>query len=92
MEKLSAKEKTQYGTAIFTLLSGIIMCFLSFFMNEYDIENSVLMYFGQTLIFCAGIFGVNLFIKNKVLEAESRINSRIDKKMRKVDDLIQDEE
>lgn len=90
MEKLSVKEKTQYGTAIFTLFSGILLCFLSFFLNEYNIENSVLMYFGQTLIFCAGIFGVNLFIKNKVLEAESRLNEKIDNKMKKVDDLVKD--
>lgn len=92
MEKFSAKEKTQYGTAIFTLLSGIVLCFLSFFLHSHTIDSSVLMYFGQTLIFCAGIFGVNLFIKTKLIEAESRINDKIDKKMRKVDDIIKDEE
>lgn len=88
----SCKEKVQYGTAITTLTSGIVMCFLSFFMNEYEIENSVLMYFGQTLIFCGGVFGVNLFIKSKIFEAETRLNHKIDKKMRKVDDLIIDED
>jgi hypothetical protein len=38
------------------------------------------------------VFGINLFIKNKVLEAESRINDKIEKKMRKVDNIIKDEE
>lgn len=92
MDNFSGKEKTQYGTAIFTLFSGILMCFLSFFLDGHNIDNSVLMYFGQTLIFCAGIFGVNLFIKNKVLEAETRLNTKIDKKMQKVDNIIKDEE
>lgn len=92
MKDFSVKDQTQYGTAIFTLFSGILMCFLSFFLDGHNIDNSVLMYFGQTLIFCAGIFGVNLFIKNKVLEAETRLNTKIDKKMQKVDNIIKDEE
>jgi len=92
MDKFSAKEKAQYGTAIFTLLSGIVLCFLSFFLHQQTIHDSVLMYFGQTLIFCASVFGINLFIKNKVLEAETRLNDKIDKKMQKVDNIIKDEE
>ena len=44
------------------------------------------MYFGQTLIFCAGVFGINVFIKNKVNEAESRLNNKIDKKLGKMID------
>lgn len=80
------KENIQYTTAIFTLLTGILMCFLSFFLHEYNIDDSVLMYFGQTLIFCAGVFGINVFIKNKVNEAESRLNNKIDKKLGKMID------
>lgn len=92
MDNFSTKEKAQYGTAIFTLFSGIVMCFLSFFLHEHTIHDSVLMYFGQTLIFCAGVFGINIFIKNKILETESRLNDKIDKKMQKVDNIIRDEE
>lgn len=85
------KENIQYTTAIFTLFTGIVMCFLSFFMNEYDIETSVLMYFGQTLIFCGAVFGINMYIKTQVLEAESRLNNKVDEKLKKVDNLIKDE-
>ncbi len=92
MDNFSSKEKTQYITAISTLFSGIILCFLSFFLHNYIIENSILMYFGQTIIFCSGIFGINIYIKSKVLEAESRINNKVEKKMKKVDNLIKDEE
>lgn len=86
------KENVQYTTAIFTLFTGVLMCFLSFFMNKYSIETSVLMYFGQTLIFCAAVFGINLMIKTQVLEAESRLDSKIEKKLKKVDNLIKDGE
>lgn len=85
------KENMQYTTAIFTLFTGIVMCFLSFFMNEYDIETSVLMYFGQTLVFCGAVFGINMYIKTQVMEAESRLNNKVDEKLKKVDNLIKDE-
>lgn len=75
--KNNTKETVQYSTAIFTLLTGIIMCFISFFLNEYNIENSVLMYFGETLIFCAGVFGVNLYINDKIMQSEQRIDKKI---------------
>jgi len=85
MDRFSVKEKIQYSTAIGTLLSGIVMCFLSFFMHKHTIDSTVLMYFGQTLIFCAGIFGVNLFIKTKIMEVESRINNKIDKRIKDIE-------
>lgn len=71
------KENVQYGTAMFTLLSGIIMCFLSFFLHNHNIETSVLMYFGQTLIFCGAVFGINMYIKTQMMEVESRIEKKI---------------
>lgn len=78
----SNKENVQYITAIITLFTGILMCFLSFFLNKYAIESSVLMYFGETLIFCAAVFGVNMLIKNKVLEAESRLRKEIEERLK----------
>ena len=84
------KETIQYITAISTLATGVMLCVLSFFLNEHDIENGVLMYFGQTLIFCAAVFGINLMIKTKVMEAESNLRKEIDKKLEKVDRLIKD--
>lgn len=71
------KEVLQYSTAIGTLITGIVMCFISFFLNEYDIEHSVLMYFGETLIFCAGVFGVNLYINDRIMQTEQRIDKKI---------------
>lgn len=86
-----AKETTQYITAIFTLFTGIVMCFLSFFLNNYDIETGVLMYFGQALIFCASIFGINLMIKTKIMEAETKIRNEVDKRLDTIDKLFDTE-
>ena len=85
------KENIQYTTAIGFLITGIIICFLSFFMNEYEIKAGALTYLGEAVAFCAGVFSINLYVRKKVEEAETRINSRMDRKMEKVDNLIADE-
>ena len=87
------KESLQYITAMSTLFSGIQMCFLSFFLtNEHIIDASILMYFGETLIFTGAVFGLNIMIKTKVLEAESKIREDVDKKLETIDRLMKPED
>lgn len=57
------KDKIQYVTAVMTLASGIVMCYLAFFMGDgNDIPNGALWYFGQTLVYAATIFGFKLAV------------------------------
>ena len=81
------KTNIQYATAIVTLISGIVMCFLSFFLNKYVVHDSALWYFGETMSFAGGIFGIGLYVNYKVKNAEQRLSSKIDNKISKVDDL-----
>lgn len=69
------KDTIQYSSAVGTLISGIVMCFLSFFLNNYQIHDSALWYFGESCVFAGGIFGVSLYIRGEV----QRINTKIDK-------------
>lgn len=85
------KETVQYITAISGFVSGIIMCFLSFFLHEYKIESSVLMYTGEMIMFAAGVFGLNMVIKTKVLEAESNIRKEVDRRLDNIDRLFKTE-
>lgn len=71
------KEISQYSTAIGGVLSGIIMCFISFFCNNYDIAGSVLGYLGEWLIFCAGVFGISIYVRTQVLEAKTQIEKEL---------------
>lgn len=87
--KTNTKENIQYTTAILFLLSGIIMAFFSYF-DLQDVAGGVLTYVGEGTAFTAGVFSINLYVKSKVSEAETRINQKIDRKMRKVDELIED--
>lgn len=84
------KENIQYITAIGFLCTGIFICFLSFFLNEYDIDNGSLWYLGQSVAFCAAVFGLNLMVKNAVFDAEQNLRRDIDRKMERVDRLFKD--
>ena len=79
--KPERKETIQYITAIGFLVSGIIMCFCAFFLNEYDIANGPLFYLGTATTFCGAVFGINLMVQNQVMHAETRINERVDKRI-----------
>ena len=61
----STKETIQYGSAIAMIASGIVLSFLSFFFNHYDIAEGVLWYLAQALTFAGGVFGINVYFKTK---------------------------
>ena len=89
---IQRKEKIQYTTAVGFLITGIILCFLSFFLNEYSVDQGSLWYLGQSVAFCAAVFGINLLVKNEMMKVEERLNRKVDYKMHKVDDLFEDEQ
>lgn len=61
----NTKEWIQYGSAIFLLASGVVMAFLSFFLNGGEVRDSVLWYVSQTLVYAGSIFGVGIYIQSK---------------------------
>lgn len=75
--KANTKEWIQYATAIAMITSGIILAFLSFFFNNYDIADGVLWYISQALVYAGAIFGVSLYFKTKLGEFESRTKDEI---------------
>lgn len=75
--KANTKDWIQYGTAVTMIASGIVLGFLSFFFNDGDITNGVLYYVAQSLVYAGSIFGVNIYIRTKYGEAESKILSRV---------------
>ena len=61
--KQEVKENISVITAVVLLTSGIVLSFLSFFLSvEKEIDDSVLWYFAQTLIYSGSIFCVKEYI------------------------------
>ena len=76
------KDNTMIGAALITLASGIVLCFLSFFLDrQHEIKSSVLWYFGQTLLYAASSFGLATYVKAKLNDVTNHSSVRCDKEL-----------
>ena len=69
----NVREGLQYGAAIGMLVSGVVLTFLSFFLNNYVVSEGVLWYVSQTLVYSGAIFGGNVYFKTKLGNFESSL-------------------
>ena len=61
------RENVSLLSALVSLLSGITLCFLSFFLSpEHSIDNSVLFYLGEMLVYAGSILGLKSYIDFKI--------------------------
>lgn len=74
--KKDIKEKLMVASALTTLASGIVLSFLSFFLSSYHIDNSVLWYFAQTLMYAGSCFGIGAYIQKFKTEVDQKINDK----------------
>jgi O-antigen/teichoic acid export membrane protein len=77
--KANTKEWIQYGSAVVMLFSGILLTFLCFFLNHYKVDDSVLWYVAQTLVYAGSIFGVSVYIRSKMGDIKSFIEDKVTK-------------
>ena len=77
--ELSVKDRINYLVAFGLIASGIIMAFLSFFLNAYNIATGVLIYIAQCFVIGGGLIGANVYFKSKWLEFDTRAKSEIRK-------------
>ena len=80
----NVREGLQYSAAIGMLLSGVVLTFLSFFLNNYVVSDGVLWYASQTLVYSGAIFGVNVYFKTKLGNFESRLKGELASIMKQV--------
>ena len=74
--KKDMKDNTMIGAALIMLASGIVLCFLSFFLDrQHEIHSSVLWYFGQTLLYAASSFGLATYVKAKLNDVTNMIDN-----------------
>ena len=77
------KEKIQYSTAVTMIVSAVVLAFICFFLNHYKIEDSVLWYIAQALVYAASIFGISLAIKTKIGEVKNDVKQYVDDELNK---------
>lgn len=77
--ELTIKEKLSYITSLIMIGSGILLAFLSFFLNAHNIATGVLIYIAQTFLVGGTLIGASIYLKSKWLEFDSRIQDEITK-------------
>lgn len=83
---LGIKDQIQYITAIVLILSGVVIAFLSFFLNSFNIATGVLIYIAQAFVSGGSIFGVSIYFRTKLGEFKSDTVEEIQKAIQKVVD------
>ena len=74
--KKDIKDTTMIASALTTLVSGIVLSFMSFFLSSYHIDSSVLWYFAQTLMYAGSCFGIGAYIAKFKNEVDEKINGK----------------
>ena len=80
---LPIKDKISYYVAFALITSGILLAFLSFFLNAYNITTGILIYIAQCFVIGGGLVGANVYFRSKWVEfntnAKKYIEEDIDK-------------
>lgn len=74
--KKDIKDFIMIISALVTLTSGIVLSFLSFFLSRYQIHESVLWYFAQTLMYAGSCFGIGAYVRNFEKKFENKNKDR----------------
>lgn len=81
---LGIKDKVSYIVAFVLIASGILLAFLSFFLNAYNIATGVLIYIAQCFVIGGGLIGANVYFKSKWIEFNTNAKNEIDSIIKRV--------
>lgn len=82
--ELCIKDKITYIIAMVMIGSGILIAFLSFFLNAFNIATGVLIYIAQCFTVGGSIIGVSTYFKSKLGEFQSKSMINIEELIRKI--------
>ena len=70
--------------------SGVLLAFLSFLLNAYDIATGVLIYIAQCFVIGGGLVGANVYFKRKWIEFDTNAKREIENQINKLSDRFKD--
>lgn len=86
---LSVKDKISYIVAFILIGSGIVIAFLSFFLNAYNIATGVLLYIAQAFVIGGGLVGASVYFRSKWLEFNTNAKREIDERINELKEKIE---
>ena len=90
--ELSIKEKLSYITSIIMIGSGILLAFLSFFLNAFNIATGVLIYIAQTFTIGGSIIGASAYFKSRWMEFDTKADNLITSKINEIVNKFEDKD
>ena len=85
---LPVKDRLSYYVAFLLIASGVVLAFLSFFLNAYNIATGVLLYIAQCFVIGGGLVGANVYFKSKWVEFDTRTKEQIEKEIEKLSENL----
>lgn len=83
-KELPIKDRISYYVAIALIGSGILLAFLSFFLNAYNIATGVLIYIAQCFVIGGGLVGANVYFKSKWIEFDTNAKREIENQISRI--------
>ena len=87
-QDLPVKDRLSYYVAFLLIASGVVLAFLSFFLNAYNIATGVLLYIAQCFVIGGGLVGANVYFKSKWVEFDTRTKEQIEKEIEKLSENL----
>lgn len=85
---LTIKDKISYIVAFILIGSGILIAFLSFFLNAYDIATGVLLYIAQAFVIGGGLVGASVYFRSKWIEFNTNAKREIDERINELSERM----
>ena len=82
--ELCVKDKIAYIIAMVMIGSGILIAFLSFFLNAFNISTGVLIYIAQTFTVGGSIIGASVYFKSRWMEFNTMADNVITSKINEI--------
>lgn len=82
--ELCVKDKIAYIIAMVMIGSGILIAFLSFFLNAFNIATGVLIYIAQTFTIGGSIIGASAYFKSRWMEFDTKASNAITDKVNEI--------
>lgn len=83
-KELCIKDQIAYVIAMLMIGSGILIAFLSFFLNSFNIATGVLIYIAQTFTVGGSIIGASAYFKSRWMEFDTRADNVITSKINEI--------
>ena len=90
--ELCIKDQIAYVIAIVMIASGILIAFLSFFLNAFNIATGVLIYIAQTFTIGGSIIGASAYFKSRWMEFDTKADNLITSKINEIVNKFEDKD